>query len=814
MHRLIIAVGLVMATPDFMSAHICANEPLTDSTPTIASFTKGMQKMPGYFDLYWDEDKGRLWLAIDRWQQEFLYQTSLPRGVGSNDIGLDRGQLSDTHVVSFLRIGPKVLLVEHNTRYRAVTDNPDERQAVEESFARSVLSGFKVKAVEGEAVLVDATDFALRDGHGVSDALRRSGEGDYSVDAARSAIYLGRTKSFPNNTEIEAILTFKGRPKGRYLQTVTPTADSVTVHQRHSFVKLPAAGYTPRRFHPGCGFFSIQFRDYAASLDEPIDQKLITRHRLTKDTPLMYYLDRGAPEPIREALLSGARWWAKAFTEAGFKDGFRVELLPEGADPMDVRYNIIQWVHRSTRGWSYGASVVDPRTGEIIKGHVSLGSLRVRQDMLIAQGLTAPFDGRDEAPEAKAMALARLRQLSAHEVGHTLGLAHNFAASTTGNASVMDYPHPYLGLKNDGSIDLSKAYEVGVGAWDKVAIQYGYSQVPEGAVAREYLPEILFEAHKRGLVFISDQDARPAGGAHPAAHLWDNGKDPIAELQRIMQVRQRALDTFDARAIAPGIPLTLLEERLVPVYLLHRYQTEAAVKVLGGVEYVYAVRGEVNSPVMPVPADVQTRALNALLKTIDPGTLALPERILRLIPPRALGYPNNREVFSGKTGPTLDPVAMAESSADHSVGLILHPQRCARLVEQAARNPDQPGLGKVIDRLIERTWRKPSDDRFHDAIGRAVDKVILSHLMQLAANDGAHTQVRAIASLKLARLKMRLRRLPKTDDEALLAHVRWAVRLIDRFEEDPKSVTVPGPVSMPPGSPIGACGIGCACRGW
>ena len=213
---------------------------------------------------------------------------------------------------------------------------------------------------------------------------------------------------------------------------------------------------------------------------------------------------------------------------------------------MDVRYNLIQWVHRSTRGWSYGASVIDPRTGEIIKGHVSLGSLRVRQDFLIAQGLLQPYEtGKPASKEMEAMALARLRQLSAHEVGHTIGLSHNFAASYNDRASVMDYPHPYVTLKSDGSMDFSKAYDDKIGAWDKRTVRYGYQDFPKGTNVEKALNDILLENNKLGLKYISDEDARPLGGAHPYAHLWDNGTDAIAEFKRLAAVRKKHLKTLE-----------------------------------------------------------------------------------------------------------------------------------------------------------------------------------------------------------------------------------------------------------------------------
>ena len=378
-------------------------------------------------------------------------------------------------------------------------------------------------------------------------------------------------------------------------------------------VELPGPGYTPRCYDPRSGFFAVNYRDYSVALGERLDQRFIARHRLEKRDPkaavsepvkpIIYYVDRGAPEPIRFALVEGANWWAQAFEAAGFRNAFRVEVLPEGADPMDIRYNMIQWVHRATRGWSYGEAVTDPRTGEIIKGQVTLGSLRAQQDYLIAEALLVPYvEGKPIPKDMEAMVLARTRQLAAHEVGHTLGLQHNFAASSLGQGtSVMDYPHPWITLDASGKPDLSHAYAVGIGAWDKAAIRYGYSQFAPGADEAAALDKLLRQNIADGLRYITDADARPFGGAHPYAHLWDNGGEAPAELTRILAVRKAALARFGEQAIRPGEPMARLEDTLVPLYLLHRYQTEAASKWIGGLNYTYAARGDGEIVTEPIP---------------------------------------------------------------------------------------------------------------------------------------------------------------------------------------------------------------------
>ena len=803
---------------------------LVQGTPTIAEKTAGMEKYPGFFTFYWDATGGKLWLEIpaDGFGAEFLYVNSLPAGLGSNDIGLDRGQLGGDRIVRFERSGPKVLLIQPNYDYRAVTDNAAERRAVEQAFAQSALWGFDVAAEEDGRVLLDASNFYLRDAHNVVGRLRQTQQGTYRLDPTRSAFYLDRTKNFPKNTEVEATLTFASDQPGRLVGTVAPSADSVTLRQHHSFVELPGPGYTPRAFDPRAGYFGISYFDYATPIDQPIQKRFIARHRLAKKdpraarsepvAPIIYYLDPGTPEPIRSALLDGARWWNQAFEAAGYSNAFRVEMLPDGADPMDVRYNLIQWIHRSTRGWSYGSTVTDPRTGEIIKGQVSLGSLRVRQDFLIAEGLLAPYEtGTPASPAAIQMALARLRQLSAHEVGHTLGLGHNYIASTVNRASVMDYPHPLAKLAADGSIDLSDAYATGIGEWDKIAIAYGYQDFAPGTDEHAALTNILTDAMQRGLAFLSDQDARPPGSAHPATHLWDNGANAVDELERILLVRAAALQRFGERNITPGTPLAMLEEVLVPLYMSHRYQAEAAAKVIGGMSYTYALRGDGQQPTQIVPVAEQRRALDAVLRTLTPETLALPESLLRLIPPRPDGYQGGeRERFRGRTGLTFDAVAPAEAAAGFVLSFLLHPERAARLEEFRARDANHPGLGEVVDALLAATVQAPAKDNLDGAVQRTVNLAVLYQLMALAADNRAAGQARAVAAQKLDDLMKWLESRGRTvENETWQAHYNFAAAQIAKFQEDPSKLPLPQPLAPPDGPPIGSrVGFGVGSGPW
>jgi hypothetical protein len=792
-----------------------AARPDNSQPATITEKTANTQKLAGYCNLYWDAKQGKLWLEIDKWNSEFLYQSGLSAGIGSNDIGLDRGQLGATRIVRFERSGPRVLLVQENQDYRAISDDQAERRAVHDSFAESVLAGFTVGAEEKDRVLVDATDFFLRDAHDIPATLRKTKQGTYHLDAARSAIYLPLTKNFPMNTEVESILTFAGDEPGQWVKQVTPSPESITVREHHSFVQLPPAGYKPRAYDPRASFFGISYMDYATPVSEPIVKRLIARHRLEKRDPsaaisepvrpIIYYLDRGAPEPIRSALLDGARWWNQAFEAAGYKNAFRVELMPEGADPMDLRYNVIQWVHRATRGWSYGSAVTDPRTGEIIKGHVTLGSLRVRQDYLIAEGLLAPYDdGKSVSPKMMEMALARLRQLAAHEVGHTLGLEHNYSASTVNRSSVMDYPPPVVTLGSNGVPDVSNAYATGIGEWDKVSITFGYREFPPGADEHAELNKILSDAFRRGLRFLTDQDGRPPGSLSSLAHLWDSGSNSVDELNRLMQVRAAALRRFGENNIREGAPLSTIEDVLVPIYLLHRYQVEAASKSIGGMDYTFALRGDGEIPLQIVAPAEQRRALSAVLATLKPDVLALPESLLNIIPPRVPDYERGREHFKIRTSPAFDALAPAEAASEHTLQFLFNAERATRLVEFHARDVKNPGLEEVLDAAINATWKSSRDPGYFAEISRVVNAVALYDLMSLAVNERASAQARAIASLKLEELKnwaTGAQNAARDSEER--AHLYLAATQIAQFQKDPKLIPLPAPMQPPDGPPIG-----------
>ena len=758
----------------------------------------------GYFDYTYNNDNGKITLAIDKLDQEFLYVNSLSRGIGNNDLGLDRGQLGNARVVYFTKKGDKIFLIQPNLKYISTSENTLENKAVDQAFARSVLYGFKIIKSEDNKHYIDLTPFILQDVHGVSIRLKNSSSGSYSLDLLKSAIDLERTKAFPKNIEFDVMLTFTGNPKGSLVRSVTPTPSNLTVNQHHSFIQLPDNNYMKRGFDPRSGSNPFIVYDYSTPINEPTEQRYIVRHRLEKKNkeneisepvePIVYYLDNGTPEPVKTALLEGGKWWNQAFESIGYKDAFQIKILPEDADPMDIRYNLIQWIHRSTRGWSYGASIVDPRTGEIIKGQVSLGSLRVRQDYMILLGLTE--NPNDEINNKKIVetSLDRIRQLSAHEIGHTLGFAHNYLSSISNRSSVMDYPHPKIDIV-DGKINLDNAYDKDIGEWDKVSVAYAYSDFSSGLDELTELNKIIEAASKKGLGFISDSDSRPIGSAHPFSHLWDNGDLPYKELNKLLNVRKIALNTIDLNHLKNNEPYSKIEDILVPVYLLHRYQIEATAKAIGGLKYQYFVKNNKSEKIEFVDNDLQIKSLESLISVIDPKNLTLPNDLISIITPRSFSNNRTRENFKSNTGVAFDYISASSSILNHTFNLLFNYQRVNRIVQQNMLNNNLISLDKYFDNIIDSLFNFNSSNTYEMELNKNSKSIILDYVFNLYSHPALYDNGRSIVLNKILKIKKELNF--KNVFDSLL------IKRINHFLDNPDEYNISQNYNIPDGSPIG-----------
>ena len=756
-------------------------------------------------DFSYNDDSGKIILEIDNLDNEFLYINSLSRGVGNNDLGLDRGQLGNSRIVYFTKRGNKILLIQPNLRYISNSSNELENKAVEEAFARSVLFGFEIVEKSTDSYKIDLTPFLLNDAHGVSQRLRFSNSGSYSLNKSMSAVDLERTKAFPDNIEFDVLLTFTGNPSGSLVRSVTPTPSNLTVNQHHSFVKLPDDNYNKRKFDPRSGSNPFIVYDYSTPIDEKLEQRFIVRHRLNKKNPndemsepvepIIYYIDNGTPEPVKTALIEGGNWWNQAFESAGYKNAFRIEVLPEDADPMDVRYNLIQWIHRSTRGWSYGASIVDPRTGEIIKGQVSLGSLRVRQDYMILSGLVDNPNDIQNKSLIKKTSLDRIRQLSAHEIGHTLGFAHNYISSANNRSSVMDYPHPKIDLV-DGKISIADAYSENIGDWDKVSVEYAYRDFPNTKNENNELDKIINEAQKNSLYFLSDSDSRPVGSANPFSHLWDNGELPYKELNKLLKVRDLALKNIDLDNLVDGEPYDRIEDILVPIYMLHRYQIEAAAKAIGGVDYLYFVKNNNNDKVKFVDSKLQRKSLESLLSVLKPKNLVLPNNLIDILSPRSFRNPRTRENFVSNTGVTFDYINTSSSLINHTLTFLLNPERINRINQQNIFGDDILTLENYLAEISKSIFDNKKLNTYEESVNKNTSSLYLDHLFMAFNNSRTNDLSKSIILASIMDTMNNLSTNPNN-------YNRFLINKIDGFLNNPDQYKPIEKTKIPDGSPIG-----------
>ena len=753
----------------------------------------------------YNNDSGKIILEINKLDSEFMYINSLSRGVGNNDLGLDRGQLGDSRVVYFTKRGNKILLIQPNLRYVSNSSNYLENNAVKEAFARSVLFGFDIIEKTKDSYKIDITSFLIRDAHGVSQRLRYSNSGSYTLNKSMSAIDLDRTKAFPKNIEFDVLLTFTGNPSGNLVRSVTPTASNLTVNQHHSFVELPDNNYKKRKFDPRSGSNPFIVYDYSTPIDDKLEQRFIVRHRLNKKypkqeisepvEPIVYYIDNGTPEPVKSALIEGGNWWNQAFESAGYKDAFRIEVLPEDADPMDVRYNLIQWIHRSTRGWSYGASIVDPRTGEIIKGQVSLGSLRVRQDYMILSGLIDNPNDIENKSLIKKTSLDRIRQLSAHEIGHTLGFAHNYISSANNRSSVMDYPHPKIDIVN-GNINIDNAYSKNIGDWDKVSVRYAYTDFQENENEDVKLNDIIEEAVNKGLYFLSDSDSRPVGSANPFSHLWDNGEFPYKELDKLLKVRDLALKNIDLDNLVDGEPYDRIEDILVPIYMLHRYQIESAAKAIGGVDYLYFVKNKNNDKVKFVDSKLQKESLKSLLNVLNPKNLVLPTNLIQILSPRSFRNPRTRENFESNTGVTFDYINASSSIINHTLTFLMNPERINRIYQQNMFGENILMLDDYLTIISNSIFSNKRMSPYESSINKNTSSLFLDHLFLTFNNSNTNDLSKSVILSSIMNTKEKL-------SSNLNDYNRFLVNKINGFIDNPDKYIPVEKTKIPDGSPIG-----------
>ncbi len=780
----------------------------TGVSTSISARTAGLEKRDGFIPVYLNDRTGAVWLELPADSTRVLFMTTLATGLGSNDLGLDRGSGGGVRMARFDKAGERVLLTFENTQYRS-SGGADNQRTVAEGFAASTVAALPLLAEEGGRLLVDATDLVLRDWNDIAGTLTRNRQGTYTVARDRSRPYRPYTKAFPDNTEIDVALTFaaSGEPGGA-LRRFVPDTRALDFRQHLTLLRLPDAAFRPREADPRVGYFGVSFKDYATPLQGQLEKTWASRHRLERvnpndpkspiKNPIVYYVDRGIPEPLRTATLEGVAFWTEAFDRAGLKGGFKVELLPEGVDPMDARYNVVQWVNRNERGWSVGGALTDPRTGEMLKGMARMDSHRNRTDY----NIYAAFLGADAAAADTAFVLSRVRQVSAHEVGHTLGLGHNYIASTYERGSVMDYPAPRIRVKN-GKIDISAAYARGPGAYDIWAIHWGYGIFPPASEA-DSLKAIVADGLKKGYLYLSDGDARPENAADPRTNLWDDAATAGEFLSHQMAARRIALQGFGLRNIRDGEPLEILQDRFPLLYFFHRFAINSVTKTLGGLEYANAMKGDGQQATRIISGARQREAMQQLLGALDPSELAIPDTVLTLFAPR-LDANSNVELPRSRTYPAFDELGAARTLAGMIVDGILQRERAARMVQYSARTTDGYSLQAAIGALVKGTWDAPAPANGKlVALQRVTQRAVADRLVLLAADKEAAPAVRAIVEFELGRLREgAATRAAAAANDGAKAHWLAISQMIARYEDKGELPALTPALTPPPGDPFG-----------
>ncbi len=795
---------------------------------TGSSFAQtGLERREGFVPMLWDAEQGRLFFELTRFDQDILYFTSVAKGSGSGSVGLEWAGGGEGGVIQFQRIGPKVMVVQKNLRFRAGTGGPGIEKGIDASFPDSIIASLPIIRSDAGKVIVDATPLVVRDAAGFAAASAGGGRGGgrggpqavelvagttWRFDPTRSAIYLPHTKGFPKNSEVEVTVTYEALTGGA---RTTPEARVLTGRLHYSFVE-PPTGYKPREADPRIGVQGIRFIDYSRPPTSTNAVEWVRRHRLEKKDPtaalsepkqpIIYYLDAAVPEPTRSAMKDGFLWWNKAFEAAGFKNALQIRDTPPDMDPMDVRYNQIYWVDRDERGYSTGGGLTDPRTGEILAARVRLESDRVRTvsrywqtyEPPVGGGRAGGGGGEDDfeqgfldaglppysTPETEQqLVLLRQALLTAHETGHTLGFDHNWNSSMNDRASVMEYPSPRIKITN-GKIDLTDAYQKQIGAYDIMTVRYAYTEFPP-AQEKAGLDNIIKDMRKQGLMFTPSTD--------PRWNRYDDGPDPAEYMRQTAAQRKILLANYGPAILKDGEPYGDLRGiRLWMTYLHHRWSIDSGVRYIGGMYTNFAVKGETLPPTEIVPAAKQRELLGLLLDDVDPASLAIPEPLLASLTvavERGAGGGRgargpDQENMESSTGYAFDHLAAARTIAGLVFDQLFEPETAARLIGFADRQPNALTLPETIDTCAKKVFGQPASTGMLRSLQRQTQRVFLDAVMTLGASPTATPDVKAVVMASVATIKTQVAGL-KDADPVNEASLRQMERDLTRYAQNP-----------------------------